>query len=336
MEQMLVKIDPKQFGLEESKAADIAAQFQPMLDKMAELEKEYNEVIKIPIELASKQAKELRLKYVKVRTGTAAIHKSQKDFYLAGGRFVDGWKNAQLFASQGIEEKLQSIEDYAANKEKERIAFLQEERQTILNDFELFNIPNLGTMDNSVWDSFLVGARSNYLARKEAEKEAENKRLKEIEDKRIEDERIRKENEKLKQQAEQAEKELQEERERVKKQQEAERAQANKIIEAEREAAKKEKEKQDAILKIEQEERNRIAKELQDIKDAEVASQLAAQQAAEIELAKGDKDKFMDMINDFDAIKIKYQFKSNKYKNMHIAVCELINKTIDFAQSKVK
>jgi len=186
MEQTLVKIDPKQFGLEESKAADIAAQFQPMLDKMVELEKEYNEVIQLPIEEAAKPAKELRLKYIKIRTGTAAIHKAQKEFYLAGGRFVDGWKNAQLFASQGIEDKLQSIEDYAANKERERIAALQEERQSALIEFEMLDVPNLGSMADDVWKSFYIGAKTQYIARIEAERIAEEQRLAEIEAKQAE------------------------------------------------------------------------------------------------------------------------------------------------------
>src|SRR3972149_1405125 len=120
----LVKIDPKEFGLQETKAKEIAAQFQPMLDKMVELENEYNKVVSLPIEEASTAtlAKIVRLKYVKVRTGTSEIHKVQKNFYLMAGRFIDGWKNAQLFASQGIEEKLLAIEEYAERKkEQERI-----------------------------------------------------------------------------------------------------------------------------------------------------------------------------------------------------------------------
>ena len=131
-----------------------------MLDKMIELEKEFNEITKLPIEekSTSLKAKELRLKYVKVRTGTADIHKQQKAFYLAGGRFVDGWKNAQLFASQGIEEKLEEIEKYAENTERQRIAQLQSEREGALTQYEVENISslNLGLMSDDVWKSFLI------------------------------------------------------------------------------------------------------------------------------------------------------------------------------------
>ncbi len=41
------------------------------------------------------------------------------------------------------------------------------------------------------------------------------------------------------------------------------------------------------------------------------------------------------MLNDLDAIKLKYQFKSLKHKAAFIAVCELIDKTIVFAKSKI-
>src|SRR5690606_859785 len=112
----LVKVDPKEYGIEESKAKEIELQFRTMLDKMVELENEFNEVIKMPLdESGIEAAKTLRLKYVKVRTGTAAIHKTQKAFYLAAGRFIDGWKNTQLFASQGKEDALMAREKHFEN-----------------------------------------------------------------------------------------------------------------------------------------------------------------------------------------------------------------------------
>lgn len=210
MSQELVKVDPKEYGIEETKAADIAAQFKPMLDKMVELEVEYNEVVNLPKEepATAKKAREVRLKYMKVRTGTLDIHKAQKAFYLAGGRFVDGWKNAQHFASMGKEEKLEEIENYAKNIEKQRIAELQQSRQEQLAPYEVENIEtlNLGTMPDNVWDNFLQGSIANCNAKKEAErlaKEAEDKRLAE---EAAEREKFRIENEKLKEEA--AKKEL--------------------------------------------------------------------------------------------------------------------------------
>jgi len=208
--QEIVKIDPKEFGIEDSKASDIAAQFQPMLDKMVELETEYNEVVNLPIEEPStaKKAREVRLKYMKVRTGTLEIHKAQKAFYLAGGRFVDGWKNAQEFASLGKEQELEKIEKYAANLEKERIANLQAARQEQLVPYEVENIEtlNLGTMADNVWENFLAGSITNYNAKKEAERLAEEAEQKRLAEEEAEREKFRIENERLREEA--AKKEL--------------------------------------------------------------------------------------------------------------------------------
>jgi len=182
MKHEIVKVNPKEFGLEEIKAAQIAAQFKPMLDKMVELEKEANEVFNMDVEdtVTAAKAKEVRLKYVKVRTGTAAIHKEQKAFYLAGGKFVDGWKNAQIFASEGVENKLMSIEKHAENVEKERIENLHNERVELCKPFvqnEMEILPDLGNLPDSIWVNYITGLETSYKARIEAEKKAEYERL---------------------------------------------------------------------------------------------------------------------------------------------------------------
>jgi colicin import membrane protein len=313
----IVTVGPKQFGLEESKAADIAAQFKPMLDKMVELETEYNEVIAMPIETAAPAAKALRLKYVKVRTGTDKIHKEQKAFYLAAGRFVDGWKNAQLFAAQGIEAKLEEIENHAANLEKQRIAALQAERELALQPYEVENVQqlSLGSMATQVWENFLSGTVANYNARKEAERVAEEQRLAaiEAEKQRIEEQRI--ENERLKAEAEERERILAEERAAAEKQRieaeeklAAERAEAARLakIEADKQAAKiaeieaenkRVREKAAAELKAQQEAAAKLAAELQAKKDAEAKAE-ADRIAAEKKAAKAPvKEKLRVAVN---------------------------------------
>ena len=212
----IVKIDPKEYGIEDSKAADIAAQFQPMLDKMVELEAEYNQVINMPIgdKETAKKAREVRLKYMKVRTATVDIHKKQKAFYLAGGKFVDGWKNAQHFASIGKEEKLEEIEKYAENLEKQRIADLQKAREEQLLPYGVENIENLnlGNMADNVWENFLAGTITNYNAKIEAERAAAEAERIRIEEEAAERERIRLENEKLKAEAEERERQIEAEK----------------------------------------------------------------------------------------------------------------------------
>lgn len=180
MTNEIVKINPTEFGLTDQTAAGIAAQFQPMLDKMVELEEEFNKVINMPIESSdsAKAAKELRLKYVKIRTGTAEIHKAQKSFYLNGGRFVDGWKNAQLFASQGKEAKLEYIEKYQERLESERIAKLQSERENALRPYvDDISHLDLGKMHEDVWLSYFATKKQQHSERIAAEAEAERLRI---------------------------------------------------------------------------------------------------------------------------------------------------------------
>lgn len=176
----LVKIKANEFGLTDETASQIERQFSPMLKKMTELESEFNEVVNLPIEDpdTSKKAKEVRLKYVKIRTGTAEIHKKQKQFYLNGGRYVDGWKNAQLFASQGKEEKLKEIENYAENLEKERIAKIVKEREDAISPFvDDVTVLNISGMTDDVFNAYLSAKKKDYEDRLEAEKQAEKERL---------------------------------------------------------------------------------------------------------------------------------------------------------------
>lgn len=181
----LQKVNAEDYGLEEHKAAEISAMFKPMLDKMVELETEYNKIInleKTPENCSL--AKELRLKYVKIRTETAAKHKQLKAFYLQGGRFVDGLKNAQLMASEGIEDSLKQFENHFEIIEAERIKALQEERKQELTKYldDQSNIPdNLGFMTDELWSNFLLGAKTNYENRLKAAEEVEKERLKQIE-----------------------------------------------------------------------------------------------------------------------------------------------------------
>jgi len=267
----LVKINPKDYGLTETKAQEIEAMFAPMLAKMVELEDEFNQIVSLEINQEScLRARHLRLKYVKVRTGTADIHRELKAFYLNGGRFVDGWKNAQLFASQGKEQKLSEIENYYENLERERIAKLQEKRSAELASYMPdFIPPNLGEMPENVWQNFLLGNKTAYEVRKAAELKAEQDRIAKEKAEAEEQERIRQENERLKKEAVErervakieAEKRAKQEAERIKKEQSERKAREEK--------ERKEREVYEAKLRKEREERQRIENELRAKQQAE-------------------------------------------------------------------
>ncbi len=188
MENQLVKA--KDYGLEENKAIEIESKFAPMIAEKEALLSIYNDIITSELTpgLCAK-AKDLRNKLVKVRTGIAKIHKTQKAFYLAGGRFVDAWKNANTEPVTQMEEKLSEIEKHFENIEKQRIEDLRISREKelfpLLDEYTPMT-EGLGDMTDDMWEAYYTGKKSVFDKRVEDERLAEearvdNERLDEIE-----------------------------------------------------------------------------------------------------------------------------------------------------------
>jgi len=203
----IVKIKASDYGLEESKAKEIESLFTPMLRKMSELESEYNDILKEEISPETCQrAKDLRSSYVKIRRGTEEIHRKAKQFYLNGGRFVDGWKNAQLFASGEKEDTLKKIEKHYEILEAEKKEKLREEREKLISPYmEEVNSFSLGEMTEEVWKKFYAGAKLEYETRIAAERKAEEERIAKEKAEAEERERQRLENIRLKKEIEERE-----------------------------------------------------------------------------------------------------------------------------------
>lgn len=232
--QTLVVVEPSEFGLEKTEAQKIESVFTPMLEKMIELEKEYNEIVVLPLENNTmKRARELRLKYVKVRTGTDKIHETAKAYYLAGGRFVDAWRNAQKFSAIGKEAELEKIEKHFELIEEQKREILNEERKNKLSQYIAdISFYNLKDMSEQGFNELLNNSKVAFEARIEAEKKAEQLRI-EKEKQEIEDrKRMKQENERLKAEAEAKEKEMIKERAEQEKQLALERAKAQAEAEA--------------------------------------------------------------------------------------------------------
>jgi len=295
----LIKIDHTEYGLDEKKAQQISDMFKPMLDRMTALEVQFNEVVSREIEPETIQmAHDLRLAYVKVRTGTDAIHKQLKAFYLNGGRFVDGWRNAQRMASQGNEEKLKAIEDHFVNLEKEKVAKLQHERSQALDPYTEFIPPQLGEMAEDVWENYLFGVKAAHeqrIADQEAQRIAEEKKRK---DEELRQARIRKQNYKLRLEAK------------------------------EREAAQAEERRiQEEKLAKERAAREKIEQELRAKEEAEQRAREEEKARLEAERKKGDKDKAHTMMDELLVVVHKYDgsFKSKKYQELHAWIWNMIS-----------
>lgn len=290
---MEVIVSPKEFGIEESKAVVIEQSFLPKVVERDGLISVYENLLTKEINKETcVEAGNLRRKLVKVRTGIADIHKTEKAFYLASGRYVDALKNKHTLPIEQMEEKLAEIEKYFENQEKERIAKLQADRELELQPYEVENVSalSLGIMSDGIWAAFLTGTKTNYEAKKEAARIEAERMAAELkaERERIEAQRI--ENERLKKEAEEREKVLQAEREAaaaaLKAQQDKAAAEAKAAadkLEAERkEAARLAKIEADKAAAIKAES-DRLAAELQAKKEAEAkaeADRIAAEKKA--------------------------------------------------------
>lgn len=222
MNTELSKVDPKEFGLEEVQVSTIEQAFLPKIAERDGYSIVYKQLIEKEItkELCN-EASDLRRKLVKVRTGIADIHKTQKAFFLAAGRFVDAWKNKETLPIEQMEENLSAIEKHFERIEAEKVAKLEADRKRELANYSDVIPFGLGAMDESVYQNYLIGVKLGYESKIKAEQEAEAERLRLIEIdkeaarlKAIKDERIRLENEKLKADAIAKEKEIEAERKR--------------------------------------------------------------------------------------------------------------------------
>jgi len=85
MKNEIEKINPQEFGLQETEVQTIEQAFVPKIIERDNLKVIYEQLItgEITPELCA-EAKSLRNRLVKVRTSIADIHKSQKAFFFSG------------------------------------------------------------------------------------------------------------------------------------------------------------------------------------------------------------------------------------------------------------
>jgi colicin import membrane protein len=343
MTNEIVKIKASDYGLEESKAQEIEAMFLPMLAKMKDLEVQYNEVLKQDINPETCQmAKDLRMSYVKTRTGTEKIHKDLKSFYLNGGRFVDAWKNTQLFAASEKEKTLKAIEDHFENQERERLEKLRISRIELLKPYTEIEPMGLAHMEQAVFDNLLSGFKLAFEVRIAAEKKAEEERLAAIEAEKKRQEEMRLENIRLQKEAEKREKQIIAEREKVRKENEERerlaeierKKQAEILAKQKAESDKKEFELR-AKVEAERKERERLETEIEAKKRA-VEKQKADQIAAERKAAKApDKVKLIALSEAISKIELP-EVKSEEAKKIVENTLILLQKTVTFIIEKTE
>lgn len=293
MENTPTIINPKEFGLEETKALELTSGLTTSLTERETLKNAYLDVI--DLELSDENLpifKELRLKIVKNRTqGIEKWHKVNKEFFLTGGRFVDAVKNKEIAENERMESNLLEKEKHFENLEKERLkaVHLLRVEKLIPLGYEIGNIDFSG-MDENMFNAILLGAETAHKNKLETEKQAELVRLAVL---RIEVE------EKEKQRLELIE--LKKQNEIKEKQIEFERIESAKVAEI----AKIESDKQVAILLEQQKANAKLQAELKAKSDAEklevekIENEQKDKELADKKEAKApDRDKLVNWIND--------------------------------------
>lgn len=278
----IVKVNPLEYGIEESKANELVGNLPQIIAERELLSVQYDEVVRMDIELpqTAVRANELRKLIKNNRTkGIEVWHKTTKDYFLKGGQFVDAIKRKEIAENERMENALEEIENYQAKKESERKESLRLARVEQLQPYHEF-VPmgiNLGELSEDEYQKIFNGAKLQMEAKLEAERKAEEERIEA--ERKAEEERIAKEkkdaeereaqrleNERLKKEAEKREKEIEAERKANEKKLADERAKAK--AEADRIEAENQ-----AKLKAEREAKAKVEKELQDKKDTELKAE---------------------------------------------------------------
>ena len=309
-ENELSVINPVQFGLEEIQANELTKDLTTIVKEREILIEAYEDVMLLEItEENIPMFKSLRLQIRDNRTkGIEKWHKTNKAYFLSGGRFVDATKNKEIEVNERMEKKLLDAEKHFENLEKEKLEKLNADRILLvspyLEDTEgLF----LADMEEDIFQAYLSTKIKNFNDKIEAEKKVEAERLAKIEAERAENERIRIENDKLKKESEAKEAlRVKENKERLAK----EKIENDKRAKVEAEKQKVldlERKKQEAILLKEREEKAKLEAELNAKQEAELKAK-SDQEAKELKekleaekLAKAPvKNQLKSWVNSFE------------------------------------
>lgn len=262
-------------GLELNDGEQIKQSYLPYFIELSEIKDEMKKInFDNPSELDETIAKKIRLKLVKIRTGSKDLKDQRKKIHLLRGNLEqDAW-NLLKSTCELEEEICEQVEKRRENLEKARIEAVKQSRLSELLPlgFQFQNGFDLGKMDDAMYQSLRLGLETAKRDKEEAEAKAELERI-EAEKARIaEDARIRADNERLQKERSEYEAKAKKEREALEKKMAEEKAKAD--------AAKKEA---DAKLQAEREAREKLEREAKAKADAELKAKKDADAKIEAE-----------------------------------------------------
>lgn len=329
------------------KEEEMQVGLQTTLSQRELLRVEFKEVSQLELSAENEPIfRELRLKWANNRTkGVNDWHKKGKAVSLAVGKWYDAKKNELNQEGQEIEMLLLNSENHIANVELERLKTLNYERIELLSPY-LDDVEGLllSGMPQDVFEAYLSTKKANHADLIETERLFNEAQAQLIEAEKVEKARVQKENDKLVAEAKKRDAEIaKEKKERDIKEAKVKAAndKAEKVLKENQAKERKDREAKEALIKAESD------KVLQEEKDArkkledELEAKLSAERDEErhqaslvqLELSKGDEEKVKDLINDINALKGKYSFKSESNKKMYSDTEKLIDKVVKHIKS---
>ena len=246
----------EQSGLEKSQAETVLAGFKNFFEEVKRHELRAKSIVITDASQVAeiKEAREIRLELKNIRVHAEKVRIERKEFFLRGGKAIDGIANVLKALIIPLEDHLDKQEHFAERMEEERKERVNAERMLALQPYVLdISVYNLKDMTDGAFEVLLKTSKTAFESIKDAEKRAEEERIAKEKADKEEQERIRLENEKMKVEAEAREKEIAKERAKV----DVERKKAEEAQRKEREA----REKAEAELKAKQESEDKAKRE---------------------------------------------------------------------------
>ena len=287
MENEIVKIEATQLekvvtesGLAIQEGEEIKKSYLPFLVQLAEIQAQATKInFESPVEIDETIARELRLKTVKIRTGSKELKDERKKGYLLRGNLEQAAYNLIEASCKLTEDTFSNVEkarEFAEKRRKEQLRLDRTEKLIAYIPAESMYLYALSEMSEVQFDGLYSGLKLAQEKKLAEEKRIEEERVAREKKQADEREAQRLENIRLQKEADEREKQIVAEREKVRKDNE----ERDRLAEIERKKQaellrkqKEESDKKEAELKqkaeADRKERDRLAEELQDKKDAE-------------------------------------------------------------------
>lgn len=157
---------------DKSLVVKLGSNYAPLLQEATEFAEQVASLEKGNAQHLEK-ARRIRIDLGKLRSRKDEQKKTDKNYYLAVGRYIDSLSNTVENAITMAQHEAKEIENYFENLERERIEKLRSERWEQLSQYLEEEPLGLGDMSEQVFTTLLSGAKKTHEDKIEAERQAE-------------------------------------------------------------------------------------------------------------------------------------------------------------------